>query len=127
VLATYAARPEIRDKLRAARLRQVFPRGQTSIERSLETAFRAIGLARFLTQYPAFGRFQPDFTFPDRRLFVQADGTYWHSLPNNKRLDGEFERVAAQYCWRVLRFSDDEIQRDPLACAYTVARALAQG
>src|SRR6266849_2427108 len=38
VLATYAARPEIRDRLRAARLRQVFPRGQTSIERSLETA-----------------------------------------------------------------------------------------
>jgi very-short-patch-repair endonuclease len=125
VLAAYAANPEIKDRLRAARLRQVFPRSQTRIERNLEDAFRAIGLARFLTQWPAFDRFQPDFTFPDARLFVQADGTYWHSLPKNRRLDHEFERVAAEHGWMVLRFSEDQIRRDPNICAYMVSRALA--
>lgn len=114
--------PERREFMRRKRLQQKLPTKDTRIERSLSAAFDEMGL-EYEKHVPVFWRFVPDFTFASVRLFVQADGDYWHSLPGNARADKAFAKVAKENGWVVLRFSEAEINASPEGCAEIVAVA----
>jgi very-short-patch-repair endonuclease len=121
VLRAYETRPEIKERLRTARLRQVLPKEMTKIERLLLAEFRKRRLT--FEMYPTmFGQFKPDFVFRDAMLIVQADGDYWHSLPKNVRLDFEFNACAVSEGWTVWRFAGSKILAEADTCARAVAR-----
>jgi very-short-patch-repair endonuclease len=121
VVASYAARPEIKEKIRAARKAQVFPKRHTAIERLLADQFRELQLTFVQHRRAPFINHRPDFTFPDARLFVEADGFYWHNLTNVITRDLVFDLVADQNGWTVLRLSEFQIKQDAAACAAFVA------
>jgi len=113
--------PETREKMRQARLRRVFPQKMTDIERILCAEFKKRRL-KFEMHKTMFGRWQPDFVFESARLIVEADGDYWHSLPDIKERGGRFDKVAHDAGWSVWRFGGKEIKMHPIACARAVAR-----
>lgn len=115
------SRPEEREKTRQARLRQCFPRTMTSIERVLFDEFKKRRL-RFEMHRTMFGRWQPDFVFESARLVIQADGDYWHSLPEVRGRDISFAETASVEGWSVWRFGEQEIHMHAPACARAVAR-----
>jgi very-short-patch-repair endonuclease len=102
---------------------QHFPQQLTSIERALKQEFDVLGLSYVMHQ-SLFGRFQPDFTFNKERLFVQADGDYWHSLPKQIKQDAAFDAAALQAGWTVLRFKGSVIKEDVHKCIQQVVALL---
>lgn len=118
VLAAYAARPEIIERIREARKGQVFPKRNTTLELVLGAEFGRLGLQ--FSMHTAFGKYHPDFTFENARLFVEADSSYWHSRPEVAANDIRFAAAAAAAGWTVLRFNDNQIKQDPAACAAIV-------
>ncbi len=74
---------------------------------------------------------KPDFLFEDARLAVFLDGCYWHGCPRcyrapasnkgywsqkfarNKARDRKVGRLLRSEGWRVARFWEHEIERDP--------------
>ena len=97
----------------------------TSIERALRDEFTRRELS-FTMQAVVFGRFIPDFTFAAVRLFVQADGVYWHSLARQKQRDARFDAVAVAAGWTVIRFGELAINADVQACGAIVEAFIAR-
>jgi len=91
----------------------------TSIERLLEAALRAAGVPA--EREHRVGRFSVDFALPARRIAIEADGAYWHSLPKQQRADARKDAYLTSAGWRVLRFSEARILLDAAACAAEVA------
>ena len=111
---------ETREKNRQSRLRQRFLNRMTSIEILLRDEFNRRNF-QFEMHKTMFGRFQPDFVFSDVNLIVQADGEYWHSLPNRIKDDCEFNAKAKDEGWEVIRFTDSEIKNDLIKCVERVS------
>lgn len=94
----------------------------SSLETAMAEAFERAGLQP-IASYP-LDRATADFAFPDLRLIVECDGSYWHSLPEvaarDKRRDGWLRSKG----WRTLRLSEANIKRDPDACVQRVQRVM---
>lgn len=106
----------------SARCRQVLvmqamPR-VSSIERKMAEAFRLAGLSPIPQHTVEF--WVVDFAFPDQRLVVECDGTYWHGRPEQRRKDRHKDAYLKRKGWRVLRLSEAAINHSPSACASTV-------
>lgn len=102
-------------------MKQRFPAEMTAIERILCDGFRKRRLT-FEMHRPAFGRFQPDFTFEAVKLFVCADGDYWHSIASAMVRDYAFNARAISDGWTIIRFSEAVIRAQPEACIQAVAK-----
>lgn len=91
---------------RELRLHQIFPVKDTSIELKMqdELSEREIG---YYKHYPIIG--QPDIAFPDRKIAIFADGTYWHKTERGLKRDAEVNEALRNQGWLVLRYSDIEI------------------
>lgn len=127
--------PEVRHRIMAS------IRGRdTRPERLLRSALWKLGARGWRCHVSALpGR--PDLVFPRRRLAVFVDGAWWHGhpdyLPNGRR--GEYwdrkiaanmrrdQRVNAELQamgWRVVRFWDIDVLRDPVGVAYEILALL---
>jgi len=117
---------ETKEKMRQAALRHPPPRvpRPTSIEIALRDEFDRRGLAYGMNK--GWGRWRPDFTFEAARVFVQADGEYWHRLPDRQRCDREFDQAAQAAGWKVLRFWEIQICENVAACVAVVEAVLEQ-
>ena len=113
--------PETREKNRQSRLRQTFPTKMTSIEQSLFQEFKKRRL-KFEMHKTMFSRWQPDFVFESAKLIVEADGDYWHRLPERHKSQEEFRDRAIAEGWTLWRFGEKEIQMHPAPCGRAVAR-----
>lgn len=82
----------------------------TDIERKIqeELARREIACYRNSLVVNAY----PDFSFPDRKLVVFADGDYWHSLRHMMERDNRINRELQANGWKVLRFTGSQIKHD---------------
>lgn len=89
--------------------------GPTSIERLLleELDKRTI---TYKFQYSVGSRFILDFAMPEIRLAIEADGVYWHSLPENQERDKRKDNYLRNQGWTILRFSGGEIRQSPATC-----------
>lgn len=71
-------------------------------------------------------RWRFDFAWPDHGLAVEVDGGQY--APGGGRHAGDADREklnhAAARGWRVLRFSPQQLERDPIGCVALVRRAL---
>ena len=98
--------------------------GPTSIEEMLidELDKRSI---EYKFQYPlGVSRLVLDFAFPDHKLCVEADGVYWHSLPENIERDKNKDTILDELGWTVIHLDGDEIRRSPQGCVDRVLLAL---
>jgi DNA mismatch endonuclease, patch repair protein len=83
---------------------------------------------------------KPDLAWIGRRLAIFVDGAFWHGHPDyyhgqsgafwnqkiarNRARDERVNLELAEAGWAVMRFWDFEVERDPVACARSVQRAL---
>lgn len=94
----------------------------TSIELALHAALTAAGIPTE-REYKT-GRYNIDLAIPAARLAIEADGTYWHSLPKQQAADARKDAALGQAGWRVLRFGENAITTDVDACVQAVRAAL---
>lgn len=97
--------------MREARLRQVLPMVDTSIERKVQEGLRQKSIV-FQTQVPIAQICQADIAIPAKHLAIFCDGDYWHSIPKAIRNDKRINEVLAVEGWQVLRFWEHEINAD---------------
>lgn len=82
--------------------------------------------------------FRADFAYPDLRLLLEIDGGVQMRRTSkrtgktmvggrhNTDADREKMNLAAAYGWRVIRFSTQQLKKDPAGCVEVVKLALAQ-
>lgn len=71
---------------------------QISIFKSLcARGFRGQRLEYFVKSYFI------DIAFPARKIAVEVDGSYWHSLPEHKRSNRTKDRKLKRLGWRIIR------------------------
>jgi len=113
-----------RERIRQARLRQIFPTRDTKIERTMQQELSGRSMT-FTKHLPILNCCQADIAFPEEKLAVFCDGDYWHNRPDVRSKDIAQEMILRANGWRVLRFWEHEINTNPAACAERVANELA--
>lgn len=67
-------------------------------------------------------QFVCDFYLPDRKLVIECDGKYWHSIPKVAARDKRKDAWLTSHGQKIVRLGEDEINTD---CKAAVDRALA--
>ena len=88
--------------------------GPTSIEQLLldELDRRSIP---YNFQY-VIDKWSIDIALPEYKIAIEADGDYWHSLPDRIEKDKEKDTWLTSKGWIVFRFSGSKIRKLPPAC-----------
>lgn len=100
------------------------PTANTSIERKVAELLKDVPGVH--AHYP-FDSFIVDFAIPDKRLFIECDGSYWHSLPETQRRDLIKDRLATERGWTMLRLGERDINERLDECKARIATALSHG
>lgn len=124
-LIAWHAVPENKElmRTRGAKTVATIRKSRTSIERTLSAALDTAGI-EYVEQFPISNHhgtiFICDFGFPDAMLIVEADGDYWHSLPNVIRKDHHKDKYLHACGYTVLRFTETQIKHDVDACVHVI-------
>jgi DNA mismatch endonuclease (patch repair protein) len=118
------SQPDVRKKVRAHRLSQVFPAKDTIIERKMQEELRCRGLP-FETHKSVLGICQPDIVFPESRIAVFCDGDYWHNREGARAKDMFQTMMLSANGWKVLRFWEHEINADVKECVDKIEEEIA--
>lgn len=104
---------EIKEKIRRARLNQVFPKEDSSIEIIMQNELNGREYI-FKTHVPLLEKYQGDIVI--NNIVIECDGDYWHNFPDRIERDciRDRELTEAGYC--VLRFWGHEIKSDVKGC-----------
>lgn len=88
--------------------------------RCLDTLAESLG--PYVSQKHVNGWFIDGF-FPRSGLYVQFDGTYWHSRPERVKRDTLENEWFAEHGLKLVRITDQEWKRDPDGCLSRVHSA----
>lgn len=105
-------------KLRVARLLQVFPVKDTSIEVALQNSLREFGIL-FEKHKAVLG--QPDI-FIEPNICVFADGDYWHNRPAQIVRDQKVGEGLREQGYKVVRFWEHEINDNVEGCVDEICK-----
>ena len=61
----------------------------------------------------ANGRFIVDIYITDKRLIIECNGDYWHSLSERIERDKELRKYAGDNDYKLIELSESEIRKDP--------------
>jgi len=130
---------EVLEKIRKARLKQVFPKTDSLPERILQKGLRKKGI-EFEKHKPIVG--QPDI-FIEQNICIFADGDYWHGNPTvfnpNDEITSSGGRKKVREIWakdekinqslelqgyNVLRFWEHEIKENPEKCLQKIIKII---
>ena len=100
--------PEINEKRRIARLKQVLPTKNTSIELTVKK-FLDDNNIKYVQQFNLGNKFQCDFYLPIANLIVECDGEYWHNREDMKKRDKAKNAYAKKCGFKMLRLPEKEI------------------
>ena len=109
---------EWKQKISTARLKQVWPKKDTSIEVKLQHALATAGVT-FVTHKAIKG--QPDI-FIEPNICVFADGDYWHSRQDVVRRDADTTSFLLQHGYVVVRLTETEINTNIEKCLQTIMK-----
>ena len=112
-----------RQKIREARLKQVFSTKNTSIEIALQEELTRRKI-EYDTHTPLCKVCIPDIVFKERKIAVFADGDYWHSLETAIKRDAHQNKVLKENDWTVLRFWGHEIRENVVECVDQITKFL---
>ena len=99
-------------KIKQARMKQVIPLKDTSIELALQEELKKRNV-QFQIHYPIKG--QPDI-FIEPNICVFADGDYWHNYPKGRPRDKNVTSYLKEKGYVVLRFWETDINNDVSSC-----------
>ena len=85
----------------------------TSIESAVIAVLEALGI-EFVHQ-ARLGRYRVDLLIPGRKLVIECDGEYWHSISANTERDQRRDRDLTALGYTVLRLAEKDIKRDAAA------------
>lgn len=111
---------EQKQKIREARLHQVIPFKDTSIEVTLQNKLKELNIP-FTKHKPITG--QPDI-FIEPNICIFADGDYWHKYPNGTKRDGVVTQKLTNDGYKVLRFWEHDINKNIDSCIQTIISAV---
>ena len=92
---------------------------KSQLEERMLALCRAHGLPRPLVNHPVEG-IEVDFVFGDARLLVEADSWTHHRSRDAFERDRERDAIFARAGYRVLRFTDRGMRREPAVVAATI-------
>ncbi|MAG47553.1 hypothetical protein CL617_03030 [archaeon] len=131
--------PEVIEKIRKARLKQIFPKKDTKIEILMQDELRKRRIL-FNTHKPLFNVCQADLIIPKNKLVIFCDGDYWHANPVwmkkrkktklnkaqkfNRKRDELQNKILKEKGWKVLRFWECDIHKDIKNCVDKIERVL---
>jgi len=138
IIKTFLANPEIIEKIREARLKQIFPVKDTAIEIFMQKELEKRKI-KFKKHIAIIG--QPDI-FIEPNLCIFCDGDYWHANPlyvkesrivvrkktakqiweNDKKVNNELNRRG----FEILRFWESDIEKDVAKCVDVIEEVLAE-
>lgn len=84
---------------------------QSSIERKVFDGLVNWGIVP-QTQY-RIGKYSLDLALPKIRMDIECDGEIWHNTPQAIIKDQKRDAFMMERGWKVLRFSDTEINQNP--------------
>jgi very-short-patch-repair endonuclease/ribosomal protein S27AE len=88
---------------------------ESSIEVKIKNELDRRGL-KYKSQYQICSWFI-DITFPEKKLAVEIDGDYWHSLPKQIQKDANKDHWLIRHHWKILRLKEHEIKANVNSCA----------
>lgn len=97
---------------------------ETDIEQILSALLVSLNID-FESQKP-IGPFVCDFYIPSHHLVIEADGEYWHSLPENMQRDKRKNYLLCERGYKLLRLSGEEIRNSPERCTKRIRQAIKQ-
>lgn len=127
---TKSKRSEIMSKIRSK---------NTMPELMMARALRKGGLRQFDRKAKVFGH--PDFVFEKEKVSVFVDGRFWHGygyskrknklqpfwrkkIANNIKRDKLVNNRLKGEGWKVLRFWDDQVKKEPENCVKSICGAI---
>lgn len=120
----YEEHPELKEKLREYRLKQLIPSKDSSIEIALQKELNRRGIA-YEKHLSVLGICQPDIVFPNRKIAVFADGDYWHTKDERAIRKDQFQnKFLREKGWNVLRFWGHEIRQDVVNCVNQIEECI---
>lgn len=121
-LEGHAVSEETKKKLRCARLNQIIPTKNTSIERKLGKALEKNNIP-FEAQVPLLEKFQVDFLVDDN-LVIECWGNYWHNYPEGLEKDVMRENELKNAGYDFISFWGHEIREDVDSCVNRIKETL---
>lgn len=92
---------------------------RSALETKVEEALICRGYTDFITNlYIHIDglRMYPDFVFKDKKIVIEVDGEYWHSLPGVAEKDIKKTQLLERNGYTVLRFTGTEISKELDRC-----------
>lgn len=86
---------------------------------------RKVNGCKFRRQHPIAG-YIPDFVCIEKRLIIEIDGGY-HNEGEQKKFDEERSKWLSEHGYRFVRFTNEEILKDPDSVLETIRKALSFG
>ncbi len=80
-------------------------------------------------KFHASRKWRFDWAYPERKIAVEVSGGQWaaHGGRHSRDVDRDKKNHAAADGWRILEFSTQQLENDPVACIALVLRALGMG
>ena len=117
-----------REKIKKARLNQVFPLKDTIPEVLLQEGLNRRNI-NFITHKLIFGiehKYQCDI-FIEPNIIIEADGNYWHNYPIGREIDHIRIKELQKAGYKVLRFWESEIKPHPEWCVDFIQNFINRG
>ena len=105
-------RPEVREKLKVTRAKQILPVKDTKIELKIQNFLKQLGIEYFTHQYmkEIEHSYQCDVLIPSMNLVIECDGDYWHKYPIGREIDNIRTSELLSNGFKVLRLWECEIK-----------------
>lgn len=104
------------------KLNYTMPR-ETSIEAKLYEELERRGIT-YTKQQVIDGLWVADALIPGARIVIEADGAYWHKLPDMEKRDRKKDAYLKAKGYQVFRFPEEAIKADVQGCVQKIVDAL---
>lgn len=81
---------------------------ETYIEKIVGEYLEANG--HIIERQKKYHNFIMDFFIPEKNMFIEADGSYWHSIPKRKEMDLRKDLMAIKEGFQLVRVGEEEIK-----------------
>lgn len=81
--------PEIINKIKSFRAKQILPKKDTSIEIKIQTFLKQLGIEFFTHQHikNIEHNYRCDILIPSKNIIIECFGNYWHEYPIGREVD----------------------------------------
>lgn len=94
----------------------------TSIELATEELLQSLGIN--FEHQKSIGKFIVDIYIPTKKLVIECDGDYWHSLPSAIKRDKDKDQYLSELGYKIIRIPAHIIKNDRQDCIARIEKAM---